>query len=175
MRALALALGALVLAGCVTPSPEAVIPTLVVTSSAFAADAAIPRVYTCQGANTSPALRIANLTANTTALALILDDPDAPNGGFTHWIFWNLPASQADLPASVDVAGRGGVEGNNGGGSLGYRGPCPPSGTHHYHFRAYGLDRPLSLAKGSTVVELRDAMAGHVVARGELVGTYAKS
>jgi Raf kinase inhibitor-like YbhB/YbcL family protein len=106
-----------------------------------------------------------------------MDDPDAPGGTWVHWVVYNLPASTASLPEAVQpgeqLAG-GGLHGQNSWKKTGYGGPCPPSGTHHYVFRLYALDARLDLDAGATEKDLAGAMEGHLLARGQLVGTYQK-
>jgi Raf kinase inhibitor-like YbhB/YbcL family protein len=108
---------------------------------------------------------------------LVVEDPDAPGGTFTHWLIYALPATARSLAESVPVAPTGpdgSRQGLNGFGKPGYGGPCPPSGTHHYYFRLYALDTALSLPAAATVDTLRTAMSGHVLARGEWMGTYSR-
>jgi Raf kinase inhibitor-like YbhB/YbcL family protein len=146
--------------------------TLVVSSSAFSGNGMIPARYTCEGegVGASPALHIAGLPANTVTLAIVVHDPDAPKkGGFTHWVAWNIDPT-TDIPENF----KGGMEGSNGSGNTGYMGPCPPSGTHHYHFMIYALDTRLSLGKDTDKDRLESAMEGHILAQGELVGLYKK-
>jgi Raf kinase inhibitor-like YbhB/YbcL family protein len=133
----------------------------------------IPEKFTCEGENASPSLEI-NGTApeGTTCYALVMEDPDAPMGTFSHWIFWNMPFatkefSSGHMPESV-------VEGTNGAGKTGYIGPCPPSGTHRYFFKLYALDTSIELGQDAKVEELQAALNGHIVAETELVGMYAK-
>lgn len=144
--------------------------TLTVSSPAFGANAMIPSKFTCEGANISPALHLGEFPSQTKSLAIILHDPDAPHpGGFTHWVAWNIDPMQ-DIPENY----KGGVQGLNGAGKAGYTGPCPPTGTHHYHFMVYALDTRLDLNTGSGQAELEKAMPGHVLASGDLVGLYKK-
>lgn len=150
--------------------------TLRLNSSAFASDGAIPKQYTCDGQDYSPALTWTDVPPATKTLALIVDDPDAPRGTFVHWVVYNLPASVRQLDQNVakapTIAG-GGEQGRNGFGQDGYRGPCPPPGpTHHYHFRLYALDTSLKLGPGAGAAEVEAATQGHVLASAELVGTY---
>jgi hypothetical protein len=149
--------------------------TLTVTTSAFSNGAAIPREYTCQGSNVSPDLAIANLPNGTKSVALIMDDPDAPRGTFLHWTFWNLPPEKAMLAKGAKLASLGAREGENDGGRTGYAGPCPPSGSHRYFFKAYALSEPLELAAGAELSQLTKTMESRVLAWGELLGTYQKS
>lgn len=178
-RALALAsLAAPLLAGCLgappVEGPGAAAPaTLSLSSSAFPHGSPIPREYSCRGENVSPPLAFGGVPGGAAALALILDDPDAPRGTFTHWAFWDLPPARAALPRGADLEALGAREGRNDAGTTGYVGPCPPSGTHRYVFTGYALREPLGLAAGSPVADLRAALEGRVLARGELVGTFA--
>ena len=151
---------------------------LALKSEAFDADSAIPAPFTCSGANHSPALSWSGAPGTTGSFALILEDPDAPRGTFIHWVAYNLPSSMTGLresaPKSATLAD-GGMQGVNGLGQIGYYGPCPPPGkVHHYHFRLFALDSTLSLAPGADASALESAMKGHVIASGELVGTYSR-
>jgi Raf kinase inhibitor-like YbhB/YbcL family protein len=141
-------------------------------SSAFENAQAIPRRYSCEGDDVSPALRWANVPEGTRSLALVVDDPDAPRGVFTHWVAWGLDPGAQGL-AEGEAARH---EGRNGFGATGYRGPCPPPGhgRHRYVFRLYALDAEPELAAGATKAELEQAMEGHVLMTAELVGTYER-
>jgi Raf kinase inhibitor-like YbhB/YbcL family protein len=150
---------------------------LQVMSTAFADDQQIPTKYTCDGSNMSPPLKWTGVPAEATALALIVDDPDAPSGLFTHWLVYDIPAQTTELPEGVpprpamDGEGRQGV---NDFGALGYGGPCPPNGSHRYVFTVYALDAPLGLPPGATKREVRDALGAHIVAEGSLTGRYVR-
>lgn len=143
---------------------------LIVTSTAFENGSTIPEKYTCDGENINPALGIANIPEDTVSLLLIMDDPDAPIGTFTHWVVWNidpqLQVSENEVP---------GIEGLNGAGKTGYVGPCPPSGTHRYFFKFYALDTELDIESGSEISLVESSMDGHVIAYGELAGLYSRS
>jgi Raf kinase inhibitor-like YbhB/YbcL family protein len=144
--------------------------TLTVSSPAFGANTMIPAKFTCEGASVSPALHLGEFPSQTKSLAIIVHDPDAPmKGGFTHWVAFNIDPVQ-DIPEGF----KGGVQALNGSGKTGYMGPCPPSGTHHYHFMVYALDTRLELSKGAGKAELEKAMEGHILAQGDLVGLYKK-
>ena len=144
---------------------------LVLSSPAFHAGAPIPKRYTCDGANGSPALRWTAPPTGTRSFALRLDDPDAPGGTFTHWTLWGLAAGARALPARAGWA----LQGRNSFGATGYRGPCPPPGTpHHYVFRLYALDRRLPLRRGASTSEFTRALRGHVLASARLVGVYRR-
>lgn len=149
--------------------------TLGVSSPAFPQGGRIPEQFTCKGNDVSPALALAHAPPGTKSFALILDDPDAPGGTWTHWTAWNLPASTTHLPEDVDVQTLRGVEGTTSAGSIGYHGPCPPNGTHRYFVRVYALSAKLELKEGAMVDQLRTAMAGKILASGELMGTFAKA
>jgi len=110
-------------------------------------------------------------------LALIVDDPDAPRGAFVHWVIYNLPPDTRRLPEDVPnerTLPSGALQGKNGAGSIGYTGPCPPSGTHRYFFKIYALDTELDLGARATKEEVASAMEGHVLAKGHLLGTYQR-
>jgi Raf kinase inhibitor-like YbhB/YbcL family protein len=142
-----------------------------ITSSAFQEGGNIPSKFTCDGSDSSPPLRIAEIPSDAKTLALVVDDPDAPSGLFTHWIVWNIsPQTNAIAEGSAPQ----GVQGTNDFGKSGYGGPCPPSGTHRYYFKIFALDRELNLPSGTKRNQLDAAMKGHVVAQGELMGRYAK-
>jgi Raf kinase inhibitor-like YbhB/YbcL family protein len=148
--------------------------TISVRSTAFAASAAIPARYSCSGANITPPLSWSAVPEATRSVALTVIDPDAPGRPFTHWVVFNLPALTTDLPEGGPLPA-GAVEGSNDFGSNGYRGPCPPPGSlHHYHFKVYGLDTNLALRGGASESAFEDATRGHVVASGELVGTFKR-
>ena len=142
-----------------------------IASSAFKDGGDIPSKFSCDGANTSPPLQISDVPAAAKALALIVDDPDAPSGLFTHWIIWNLSPQTSTIS---EGSAPGGVHGTNDFGKSGYGGPCPPSGTHRYYFRVFALDRKLDLANGAKRSQLDAAMKGHVTAQGELMGRYSR-
>jgi len=148
--------------------------TLVVTSFAFGDGERIPRKYTGEGENVSPPLSWSGAPEGTEEFALICDDPDAPMAEpFVHWVVYNIPAERGHFE---EGKARGATEGKNGFGKIGYGGPMPPRGhgVHHYHFRVYALDTKLGLKPGVTKKELLGAMRGHVLAEGELVGTYER-
>lgn len=150
--------------------------TLTVTSSAFASGAAIPTLHACPalgGEDVSPPLDFASVPAEAGFLALVMDDPDAPGGSFTHWTFWDLPRASARLPEDANLAALGASEGTTGFESIGYGGPCPPpQENHRYFFKAYATRDRLGLDSGASASELTAALQGKVLARGELVGTF---
>lgn len=151
---------------------------LVVRSPAFREGAAIPRRYTCEGSDRSPPLAWSGAPAGTGAFALVVEDPDAPGGAFIHWVVFNLPADSTGLPEAVTRAKSlpgGGGQGLNNFGRIGYAGPCPPPGRlHHYHFRLFALDRPLTLGREATGAALSEALRGHIKASADLVGVFRR-
>jgi Raf kinase inhibitor-like YbhB/YbcL family protein len=146
--------------------------TLVITSSAFREGETIPAEYSCSGQNISPPLAWSGLPSDAHTLALIADDPDAPAGTWVHWVLYNLPGSTVELPAGVQNPG---VEGINSNRKSGYSGPCPPAGKpHRYFFKLYALDTSLELKPGASKGELEKAMQGHILAHGQLMGTFSR-
>jgi Raf kinase inhibitor-like YbhB/YbcL family protein len=145
---------------------------LTVTSSAFAEGAAIPVKYTCDGSDASPPLVIGAVPAGTRSLAMIMDDPDAPVGTWVHWVAWNIPPQIREIPENGLPSGT--MQGLNSWKRNDYGGPCPPSGTHRYFFKLYALDSLLTLTPASTKADLEHAMQGHVLASGQLMGTYKR-
>jgi hypothetical protein len=144
---------------------------LTVTSPAFGANTMIPIKYTCEGTSVSPALHIGEFPAQTKSLAIIVHDPDAGRpGGFTHWVAFNI-----DPTADISEGFKGGVQAMNGAQKAGYMGPCPPTGTHHYHFMVYALDTRLDITAQAGKAELEKAMEGHILAQGDLIGLYKKT
>jgi len=149
-----------------------------ITSTAFADGQPIPAKYTCDSEDVSPPLQWTNVPARTKSFALIADDPDAPMGTWVHWVAYDLPANTSALPEGVaktpTLAG-GAKQGMNDFRRLGYGGPCPPPGKpHRYFFKIYALDTLLNLKPGFTKKELLQATNGHVLAEGQLMGTYQR-
>lgn len=143
-----------------------------VTSSAFQEGGTIPEKFSKNGQNVSPELRIEGIPAEAKSLALIVDDPDAPVGLFTHWLAWNIDPRTTDI-AEGSVPD-GAVQGKNDFGESGYGGPQPPSGTHRYYFKVLALDNTLDLKPGAKRKEVDAAIKGHVVGQGQLMGRYSK-
>jgi Raf kinase inhibitor-like YbhB/YbcL family protein len=137
----------------------------------------IPKQYTCDGENISPPLSWEGIPDGAKSIALICDDPDAPRGTWVHWVLYNLSPGTKSLPEKVPAgkAAGGGVQGSNDFGDAGYGGPCPPGGTHRYFFRLYALDAMLQPGGEVTKARLLEAMEGHVMAQGELMGKYERS
>jgi Raf kinase inhibitor-like YbhB/YbcL family protein len=148
------------------------------SSAAFESGGVIPRQFSCEGSDISPALKWNDPPVGTESFALIVDDPDAPAGTWVHWVLYNLPATARELPEAMakDAELPGGAcHGRNDFRRLGYGGPCPPPGpAHHYHFKLYALDRKLDLKPGATKAEVEEAMAGHILAKAELIGLYRR-
>jgi Raf kinase inhibitor-like YbhB/YbcL family protein len=145
-----------------------------VSSQAFEPGGAIPKKYTGEGQDVSPPLAWSGLPEGTRELALVCDDPDAPTAKpFVHWVLYKIPADRSGLP---EGDARGALEGENDFGGTGYGGPMPPRGhgTHRYRFKVYALDAELEVVAGLTKDELLRAIEGHVLAEGELVGTYER-
>ena len=142
-----------------------------ITSSSFQAGGDIPAKFTCDGTNVSPALQIGGVPNEAKSLVLIVDDPDAPRGLFTHWIVWNIDPKTTRM--AENSAPTAGVQGTNDFGKRNYGGPCPPSGTHRYFFKIFALDIKLELKPSARRAELDAAMRGHVLAQGELMGRYS--
>lgn len=141
-------------------------------SPAFTQEEQIPDNYTCKGDDISPPLTIADIPEGTKSLALIVNDPDAPSGSWTHWLVWNIPPETKEI--LEDSVPESAVLGENDFGRNEYGGPCPPSGTHRYHFKIYALDTVLALEPGASREELEEAMEEHVLDSAELVGLYSK-
>ena len=159
----------------------ATLMALALTSTAFEPGGAIPAAYTCQGRDISVPLTWSGLPAGTRSLALIVDDPDAPDPAapamtWVHWVLYNIPPSAAGLPEAVkpQALPAGTLEGRNDWGRAGYGGPCPPVGRHRYFFKLYALDVLLPDLGQPDKRRLERAMQGHVLAQQELIGTYAK-
>lgn len=155
--------------------------TLTLTSSAFAAGAEMPGKLTCEGTDTSPPLAWTGVPAGTRSLALIVDDPDAPDPAaprmtWVHWVLYNIPPATTAL---AEDAARGHLpsgarEGTNDWQRTGYGGPCPPIGRHRYFHKLYALDTELPDLGTPDKATLERAMRGHILAQAELVATYQK-
>jgi Raf kinase inhibitor-like YbhB/YbcL family protein len=143
------------------------------TSSAFSEGQPIPEKYSCDGENVSPPLSWSPPPDGTRSLALILHDPDAPSGDFTHWVAWNIDARASGLEEGAHAPG----EGANGFGENGYGGPCPPPGhgAHRYQHELFALDIEVDLQEGASREQLEDAIEGHVLGGAELLGTYERT
>jgi Raf kinase inhibitor-like YbhB/YbcL family protein len=152
-----------------------------IASTAFEDGGSIPARYTCDDVDVSPALEWADVPEGTESVALIVDDPDAPDPAapkmtWVHWVLYNIPAATSGLPegtTSGDLPS-GTLEGLNDWQETGYRGPCPPIGRHRYYFKLYALDRWLPDLGETNKVEVEEAMDGHVIARAVIMGTYQR-
>ena len=144
------------------------------TSTAFDDGGAIPRRYTCDGADASPDLAWSGAPEGTRALVLIVTDPDARD--FVHWLVYDMEGTPSGgLPMAISASPDAPPQGTNAFGKRGYGGPCPPSGTHHYRFVLSALDTVLEITGAPRIHDLRAAMAGHVLAEASLIGTYRRS
>ena len=151
---------------------------LTVASSAFEHEGMIPEIYTGDGDDISPALSWSGTPEETKSFVLISDDPDAPMGDWVHWVVYNIPGSVTALPEAVakkEVLDNGTKQGVSSFHSIGYGGPCPPSGTHRYFFKVYALDITLDLNPANTTkATVLQAIENHVLAYGELMGKYQR-
>ncbi|MDN3670535.1 YbhB/YbcL family Raf kinase inhibitor-like protein [Echinicola jeungdonensis] len=142
---------------------------LQIKSEAFPANGPIPTKYTCEGEDINPPIEIHNIPSNAKSLALIMLDPDAPGGTWTHWVVWNIPIThyigENEIP---------GEQGENDFGKVNYGGPCPPSGTHRYFFKVYALNDLLKLPEGASRREVEEGLRYHIIAYGELMGVYSR-
>jgi Raf kinase inhibitor-like YbhB/YbcL family protein len=173
----------LVGAGCkpvsTSPAQEGGTPMPIqVTSPAFSEGSTIPKKYTCDAEDLSPALAWSGLPEGTQSLALITHDPDAPVGDWVHWVIYDIPAKLSGFPEGVakspTVQGIG-TQGINDSSKTGYNGPCPPKGKpHRYFFMLFALDAALNLKPGATHADLEKAMRGHILAQGQLMGKYSR-
>jgi Raf kinase inhibitor-like YbhB/YbcL family protein len=142
---------------------------LTVSTPAFQPDGNIHSKYTCDGEGVNPPLYISNIPEGTHSLALIVEDPDAANGTYDHWIVWNIQPTSL-----IKENSNPGTSGNNSSGKSGYHPPCPPSGTHRYYFHVFALDNKIDLLQGETKDKLQQAMNEHILAKGTIMGKYQK-
>lgn len=145
---------------------------ITVKSTAFAEGEAIPSRFTCDGEGEVPPLTWEAVPAGSQALALVVDDPDAPKGTFTHWVVLDMPADATGLDAGVLPGGA--RQAKNSGGSTSYYPPCPPTGSHHYRFTVYALARPTRLPEGAGLDGALRAVEARAMARGRLTGIYER-
>ena len=141
------------------------------TSPAFKNNGLIPKEYTCDGQGISPELTITDVSPDAKSLVLLVDDPDAPAGTWTHWLVFNLAANLTRIAEGKEP---GGVKGLNSWGRTSYGAPCPPSGVHRYFFKVYALDLKLDLAEAVSRKQVEEKMQGHIVQQGELIGRYGR-
>ncbi len=143
------------------------------SSPSFQNNQNIPNKFSCQGENISPELNIKDVPKNAKSLVLILDDPDAPIGTFTHWTIWNIPPQTNKIIEAVDNTFA--TQGINSANQNGYIAPCPPTGTHHYIFSLYALSDNLNLPATTTVNDLKKAIQDKIITQTKLIGLYQKS
>ena len=142
------------------------------SSAAFENSMMIPSEYTCDGHNVSPPLTISGVPGKAKSLALVMDDPDAPGGTFTHWVFWNAPPNKTEFLKGEKISFPQGMASID---HIGYLGPCPPSGIHRYVFKLYALNQMLDLEGGSTKKDLERALTGKILEQSTLIGKYSRS
>lgn len=177
MRRILVLAACLVLIGCgddsatpAAPEPSDAPATVRVSSPAFGEGDAIPAEYTCRGAGSSPPLTWSGIPADAQALALVVDDPDAPGGSYTHWVVVDIPVADHGVGAGQLPPGGLALRGSGG---TGWSPPCPPSGTHHYRFGVYALRAPLGLDADASLRRAVTAIEAQAVAWGRLTGTVA--
>jgi len=162
-----------------SPAQQSASPDLSLSTKAFQPGAIIPKQFACDGLDASPDLDWLNAPQRTRSFVLIVEDPDAPGGTWVHWVVYDLPAGTHHLREGVPKRSNiqaGGRQGDNDFDEIGYNGPCPPPGRpHRYFFRLYALDTLLTLKGRVTEAAVEQAMKGHVLAQGELMGTYNRS
>jgi Raf kinase inhibitor-like YbhB/YbcL family protein len=145
---------------------------MTITSSAFANNATIPSKYTCDGDNVNPPLTFSGVPKEAKSLVLLVEDPDAPGGTYHHWSVYNIPPTTSGIAENSKPAGSEGITDF---GTAQYGGPCPPNGSHHYHFKLYALDTMLELSSKATFNEIQNAMTNHAISSSELIGLYSRS
>ena len=144
-----------------------------IESEAFEPGLAIPPRYACDGENVNPPLKFSNIPQEAKSLALVVDDPDAPNGTFIHWLIWNIPTDTSEIGEKTDSQSM--VTGLNGFGKVNYGGPCPPKGEEHrYFFKLYALNAILDLKQGTVYDALKQKINDHIVSEAVLMGTYKR-
>ncbi|MBX4186690.1 MAG: YbhB/YbcL family Raf kinase inhibitor-like protein [Candidatus Doudnabacteria bacterium] len=143
-----------------------------ISSTAFTNNGNIPDKFTCIGQNINPELEFSGAPADTQTLALIMDDPDAPSGTFTHWVVFNIKPSVNKIPEGAGIVP--GTTAKNSAGLKSYTGPCPPSGVHRYYFKLYALDTILPADEIIDKAHLQQAMSGHIIDQAELMGKFTK-
>jgi Raf kinase inhibitor-like YbhB/YbcL family protein len=164
-------------AGCISKE-EVNMEKISISAEGFKDGTTIPDIYTCKGKDISPSISWNGIPAGTKSIALIMDDPDAPGGTFVHWILYNVPAQTQKLLEGMThdkTLADGSMQGMTDFGRTGYGGPCPPPGKpHRYFFKIYALDSMINLPPGASKKQLENAMAGHILAKGEIVGIYKR-
>jgi Raf kinase inhibitor-like YbhB/YbcL family protein len=181
LRSLVLGLFALLAAGCAGKRDPVLgtkdLPQMKMSSTAFADKGTILVRYTHDGKDAAPGIKWSDAPEGTRSFALICEDPDAPGSSpFVHWLIWNIPGDQRELPEGSPDKGTlpdGARQGKNGFGNIGYNGPAPPHGPwHHYYFKLYALDTLLDVPEGAERSQLETAMKDHVIASGQIMGMY---
>ncbi len=143
-----------------------------IASPVFNNGQSIPKKYTCKGQGINPPLTIDGVPTNSKSLVLIVDDPDAPSGTFTHWLVWNIDLNLKEI--KENSVPTNGIQGTNDFGENKYGAPCPPFGTHRYYFRIYALDTKLNLQQTTKRSGLEEAIKNHMLENGELMGKYSR-
>lgn len=143
-----------------------------ITTSAFKESESIPAKFTCDGENINPELNFLNISGNAKSLVLIMDDPDAVSGTFTHWIIYNIDPKTETI--SENSIPKGSKQGLNDAGKANYTGPCPPSGTHRYYFKLYALDTILTLGDKVDKTTIDNAINGRIIEEAQLIGLYIR-
>lgn len=156
----------------VTPEQTQVLKNMKLTSSAFGSEEAIPKEFTCDGKGNHPPFAISGVPEAAASLAMIVDDPDAPMGTFTHWVIWNISPKTAGI-TDGEIPPKS-QEGTNSGGSIGFYPPCPPAGSHRYFFTLFALDTTIGLDGKAKKAELENAMKGHIIEQTNLIGSYGR-
>lgn len=146
--------------------------TMKLNSLSFTENESISAKFTCDGENVNPQLTVSGVPDTAKSLVLVMDDPDAPSGTWTHWTVWNIDPQTREIGENSVPAGA--VQGTTSDGTQGYHGPCPPSGAHRYFFKVYTLNTVLTLAPSARVDELSAALNGHVIDQAELMGKYGR-
>jgi Raf kinase inhibitor-like YbhB/YbcL family protein len=147
---------------------------LTLTSTDFANNSPMPVLHTCDANDISPELNWDGAPANTKSFALIVADPDAPTGTFYHWVVFNIPRETKHFDQNAPKTVANGTFGKNTFGELGYKGPCPPQGTHHYIFTLYALDSTLNLPSNADAAAVLKALQSHILEKAELAATYKR-
>ena len=145
---------------------------MTITSPAFAEGQVIPKKYSCDGDGVNPPLEINNVPAQAKSLALVVEDPDAPTGTWTHWLVWNIDPRATSIAENSVPSGA--IQGKGSSGQNVFGAPCPPSGTHRYYFRAYALDGKLTIPSFSDVAAFRQAIDARIIQEADLMGTYVR-
>lgn len=145
---------------------------MILASPVFVNNARVPAKYTCDGEDINPPLLISEVPANAQSLVLIMDDPDSPTGTWVHWTLWNIDPRIKEI--GENSVPQGAMEGVTTFGSVGYGGPCPHSGTHHYVFKLYALDAEIDLLPQADKAKLLESIQSHIIAEAQLVGVFSR-